>query len=45
MAEKWEGGGSQESIKVTLAETPKSVDMEPKVATSCSQTGASVEGK
>jgi hypothetical protein len=33
----WDGGGSRESSRVTVAETPISGDMETKVATSYSQ--------
>ena len=36
-------GGSWESMKVTLEETPNSGDMEPKDTTSSSQTDPTVE--
>jgi hypothetical protein len=41
-ARTWDGEGSQESMGMTLVETPSSGDMEPQVATSCSQTGPPV---
>jgi hypothetical protein len=39
MPETWNGGGSQESMGVTLAETPSSGDIEPEETTSYSQAG------
>jgi hypothetical protein len=33
------GGHSQESIRVSLAETPSSGDMEPEDTSSCSEAG------
>ena len=43
MPETWYEGGSQESMGVTLAENPSSGEIEPGVATSCSQAGFPVE--
>ena len=43
--ESCEWGRPQESIKVTLSETPSSGDMEPEVTISWSQAGTPVEGK
>ena len=43
MPETWNGGGSQESMGVILAETHNSGDMEPKEAISCSQAGTPLE--
>jgi hypothetical protein len=42
--ETWDGGGSQESIRMTLAGMLNSGDIEPEEATSCSQAGHPVEG-
>jgi hypothetical protein len=41
--ETWDKGGSQNSIRVTLAVTHYIGDMEPEKATSCSQKGTPVE--
>ena len=43
MLETWEGGGSQESMEIILAETHSSGDMEPEEATSQSQAGTPLE--
>jgi hypothetical protein len=43
MTETWDKGGSQELMKVTLAETHSSGAMEHEEVTSCSQTGTPVE--
>ena len=42
--ETCDGGGSQESMQVNLAEMPNSEDMEPKEATSSSHAGLPVVG-
>ena len=44
MPETWDGGGSEESMRVTVAETPSSGDMEPEEAIPCSQAGLPEEG-
>lgn len=44
MPETWDGQDSQESMGVTLAKTPSSGDMQPEIATSCSQAEPPVEG-
>jgi hypothetical protein len=41
--EIWNGGDSQESIGVTLSETPSSTDVDPEVTTSSRQAGHLVE--
>ena len=38
------GGDPRMFMGITLAETPHSGDMDPKVVTSCSQAGLPVEG-
>jgi hypothetical protein len=43
MPEIWDEGGSEESMRITLAETLRSGDMEPEKATSCSQAELPVE--
>jgi hypothetical protein len=35
----WDKGGSMESMGMCLSETPSNGDLEPEVATSCSQSG------
>ena len=44
MPETWDGGGSQELVRVTFVETHSSGDIEPEEATSYSQAGSPVEG-
>ena len=41
--ETWDKGGTQDSVRVTLAVTHYTGDMEPEEATSCSQAGTPVE--
>ena len=42
-ARTWDGEGSQESIGMTLVETPRSGDIENEQTTFCSQAGPPVE--
>jgi hypothetical protein len=39
VAETWDGGDPQESMKVKIAEEHNSGDIKPEEATSCSQAG------
>ena len=43
MLETWDGGGFQEPIGVTLAETHSSGDLEREEAVSCRQAGTPME--
>ena len=42
--ETWDGGGSKDSMCVTLAEITNSRNVEPEETTSSSQTGPSIGG-
>jgi hypothetical protein len=41
--ETWDKGGTQDSVRVTLAVTHYTGDMEPEKGTSCSQAATPVE--